>query len=406
MQASRYTFVSTVLIFLLLPSAFFAQTITGVWQTAASQGFSSRYSITSSVVNGRIYVFGGIKGNDILNTLEVYDPGTNKWSTPTTTGTFTPRYGLTSSVVNNKIYVIGGYDDSCLATVEMFDPSSNTWSTPVTTGTFTPRAHLTSNVVNGKIYVIGGVQYDSNQNTIYLNSIEVFDPQTNIWSTPVTTGKLGARATHSSAVVGGKIYVMGGDGPGGHHVDVFDPVMNTCDSIATMLHWRSDATANVLSNKIFFMGGYNGNDVNLVDCFDPGTNSWSTPQTTGTFTAREGLASSVVGNSLYAMGGLSDALGFLNTNEVLNLNTATAAETSRSDIAIFPNPSSGIIAVTGLPENIIKIDVINMLGQTVLELSNTYSSTATLDLSNKPAGLYFAKFITTNSTQVKKIIRR
>jgi len=389
---------------LLFPGSISAQKVTGIWQKESSSGFTPRYSITSSAVNGEIYVMGGIKGDNVLNTMEVYDPAANSWSTPVTTGTFTPRYGLTSSVVDNKIYVIGGYDDTCMSTVEVFDPSTNEWSTPVTTGVFTPRAHLTSNTVNGKIYAMGGVQYDSLQNKVFLSTVEVFDPQTNSWSTPVTTGSLTARSSHVSVVVGGKIYIIAGEGPGAKTVDVFDPASNHWSSPAATITERTASTANVLDNKIFVMGGYVGIDVNLVEVFDPSSNSWDIPDASGTFTAREGIASSVVGKSIYVLGGLSEG-GFLNTNEVFTLSAAGVAEAPESQIVLFPNPSNGSVQVRKLPNDLVSIIVFNIFGEPVITLGSPRSKSETLDLSKFPAGIYYAKFVTTNSIEVRKIIR-
>jgi len=50
-------------------------------------------------------------GNFSANVIDKYDPETNVWTRLKTTGTFTSRFGLTASVVNNKIYIIGGVMD-------------------------------------------------------------------------------------------------------------------------------------------------------------------------------------------------------------------------------------------------------------------------------------------------------
>ena len=121
---------------------------------------------------------------------------TKSWVTESS-GNYIPRQHLTSAVVDGKIYVMGGENDTSneLAVLEVFDPATNTWSTPVTTGTLTPRKSPASAVVNNKIYVIGG----ENQNGP-LNTLEVFDPATNVWSTPATSGdfypRVGCRRSH------------------------------------------------------------------------------------------------------------------------------------------------------------------------------------------------------------------
>ena len=85
-----------------------------------------RWSPASSVVNGKIYVIGGIAvagtGNrQNLQTVEVYDPETDTW----TQGVDIPtqRVGLSTSLVDGKLYAIGGGltpPPMELATVEEF----------------------------------------------------------------------------------------------------------------------------------------------------------------------------------------------------------------------------------------------------------------------------------------------
>jgi hypothetical protein len=63
-------------------------------------------SLSSSVVNGIIYVIGGINGERAFSTVEAYDPATDTWtgktSMPEVRGMFA------TSVVGGKIYAIGG----------------------------------------------------------------------------------------------------------------------------------------------------------------------------------------------------------------------------------------------------------------------------------------------------------
>jgi hypothetical protein len=76
---------------------------------------TARRVLTSSAVNGIIYVIGGISTNT-LATVEAYDPVTNTWSTKANMPN--ARYSLTSSVVNDIIYVIGGVTTVNVSTVE------------------------------------------------------------------------------------------------------------------------------------------------------------------------------------------------------------------------------------------------------------------------------------------------
>lgn len=69
-----------------------------------------RVCLSTSAINGKIYAIGGAKNNfpdyDPLKTLEEYDPETDTWTSRANMPT--PRVFLTSSAVNGKIYVFGG----------------------------------------------------------------------------------------------------------------------------------------------------------------------------------------------------------------------------------------------------------------------------------------------------------
>jgi N-acetylneuraminic acid mutarotase len=300
----------------------------GSWSAASNTGFAPRAWFTTSVVNGKLYAIGGFGDSLLSTTVDVFDPVANKWSILATTGTFTPRGSLASAVINGKIYVIGGMTgpetpDHMSNKLEIFDPSTNTWTTPATTGTFTPRNNLCACVIDGKIYTIGG--FDASND---INTFEIFDPATNAWNTPKTNGTFSPRGAFTAHAIDGKIYIIGGFNnlaPKGHRVlsevDVFDPSTNTWSTpvitgtfTARLLH-----TSGVIDGKIYVIGGTpNIRDpltTNTVQIFDPETNAWNTPATTGTFTPRSYLASGVVGNKIYVIGG-QDTSRVMNLNEV------------------------------------------------------------------------------------------
>lgn len=168
----QYLFI----ILLVLPQILLGQSISGTWTTASSVGFTARYGLTSSVIGGKIYVMSGHTNNGPSDTIEVYDPSVDVWSTPSVTGTFTRRYQHTASVVDGKIFIIGGGTPSLISTIEVFDPATNTRTTPVTSGNFTKRSLLTSSVFANKIYVFGGM-VNTYSNSV--NTLEIFDPANN-----------------------------------------------------------------------------------------------------------------------------------------------------------------------------------------------------------------------------------
>lgn len=75
----------------------------------------------------------------------------------------------------------------------------------------------------------------------------------------------------------------------------------------------------------------------------------------------------------------------------------------RTVINIFPNPSSGIFYLTGIPEHS-QLEICNVLGEKVYRQEISEEITP-IDISAQPAGIYFLKIITgKRSSSVEKII--
>ena len=75
----------------------------------------------------------------------------------------------------SKIYVFGGFNGSYLNKAEVYDPITNRWTAlpPMPTA----RAGLASAVIGDKIYVIGGWSPSAP-----LGTVEIFDTLTQTWS--------------------------------------------------------------------------------------------------------------------------------------------------------------------------------------------------------------------------------
>jgi len=79
--------------------------------------------------------------------------------------------------------------------------------------------------------------------------------------------------------------------------------------------------------------------------------------------------------------------------------------TSLPSVTISPNPTRGIISIQGAPSNDLNVSVMNLLGETVMELKNLNSPDFTLDLSKLVPGTYYIRFSSANSVVTKKIIK-
>ncbi len=131
------------------------------WTTKADLP-TLRSHLATEVIDGKIYAIGGWDRRDGLDTVfssvAVYDPATDTWTKRADMPT--PRWSLASSVVNGKIYVIGGQtiadtgNRQGLQAVEVYDPETDTWTQEVDMPT--ARRGLSASLVDGKLYAIGG----------------------------------------------------------------------------------------------------------------------------------------------------------------------------------------------------------------------------------------------------------
>ncbi len=398
-----------------MPTLLFAQVISGTWRTRSSVGFTARVGTTSSVVNGKIYVIGGtVNTINGLSLVEVFDPATNTWNTPSTTGIFISRLFHTSCVVDNKIYVIGGVDqDHTVPNLQIFDPSSNTWTTPATTGPFLSRFDAACGVVDGKIFVIGGNFIDGS-GFPGSDNVEIFDPLINKWSVPTNiSGVYTHRKNMASCTIGNKIYIIGGDNADNSFgiIQAFDVTSNTWSTLDVTGKFtpRASLTCSVIAGKIFTIGGANFHIASqpyqdTLEVFNPFTSSWTTGMTNGAFTPRYALTSSELDDQIYVMGG-KNGNGILNTNEVFTpILSDVAPPNSNLDIQLSPNPTMGNITISHLPQNIQHITITNILGETMLAQMNPKSTTITFDLSKFTLGIYNVRVTTPSSVIVKKIV--
>lgn len=205
----------------------------------------------AAVVGDRFYVLGGDDSRGSVATNYEYDPRSNSWAvrTPMPTARSAPM----AAVIGGRIYVAGGFPDSAGRTLEAYDPANDRWTSlpPMPTA----RNHIAGGAIGGRLYVVGGRP----PNTLAV--VEVFDPATGAWATraPMPTGRSG----HAAAVVRGCLYVFGGEGnpsvPSGvfPQNELYDPGANVWTSLTAMSSPRHGIGAAVVGDRIFVPGGAN-----------------------------------------------------------------------------------------------------------------------------------------------------
>ena len=259
---------------------------TDTWEGKANMP-TVRSNVSVSVVDGRIYAIGGSKlkkyqvprgfgiESEELPTVEMYDPATDTWTQKADMPT--PRKTKTC-VVDGKIYAVGGWstatEQSKLETVEVYDPATDTWTKAQSMNH--ARCSAAISVVNGEIYAIGGIGWPPNRDpsgqylsSRYLSNVEVFNPKTNQWQE--RTEMSVPKAAHSTSVIDGKIYVMGGYLKEGRKsktlsvIEVYDPATDRWTQESDMLIGKSGHATEVVDGQIYIFGGGPPTSVQVYD---------------------------------------------------------------------------------------------------------------------------------------------
>lgn len=257
-------------------------------------------------VNGQLVTLGGVTGEGISASVEIYSPSTDRWIEGPPMPT--PRREMASVSIGSKIYTLGGWADASTSrAVEVFDIASQSWrlGAPLTRA----RNNATAAVVDGNIYIFGG------WNGEYLDLAEKYDPMTNLWtSLPNMPSK---RDSLASAVIGTKIYVIGGrvNGQSVNTVDVFDTQTHTWETSKALPIGRSKFAATVINNKIYVLGGWNGTEpINRVDVYDPRRDVWDSNLVMST--PRNSHTAALLNGRIYISGGWNGTR-YLNSVESL-----------------------------------------------------------------------------------------
>jgi len=335
----------TVLIFLSVLTIFQGTSLVAannedIWHGRPTMQ-AERYGHAAAVVNGKIYIIGGWNDADeILSTVEEYDPITERWRYRADLPT--PRAGLTAAVVNNKIYAIGGQDRSdepVTATVEEYDPITNQWTSKMSMPT--PQRSFAAAAVGERIYTFGG--WDG---TNVFATVEEYDTNTDTWRTraDMPTPRVGLTAT----TVNGLIYVIGGsEEPDPWYteelgtIEEYDPVSDSWRGLPPMPTNRWLLAATTIGGRLYAIGGqrdyvirenstsyFTDESYQIVEEYDPATYTWQTRanMTTG----RWSFAAVTVGGKIYSLGGVNE-FDWLSSVEVYDPPSYDTDEDSLAD---------------------------------------------------------------------------
>lgn len=193
----------------------------------------------------------------------------------------------------------------------------------------TPRSAMGAAVLGDKIYVVGGQGEKVKKDKI----MEVYDIKSDRWSAgtplPEPLDHLGM-ASHD-----GKLYVIGGTHKYGYSnkLLIYDPSVDKWIEGRAMPAARTALTANFIGGKLYVIGGVDDvhNIVSTNFVYDPTTDTWT--EKAPMPTARHHLTSAVVDGKLYVIGGriygdgipepFAKALSNFDVNEMYDPTTDT-----------------------------------------------------------------------------------
>ena len=208
--------------------------------------------IQGVALNGRIYYIGGLEGfpEPETGTVLVYDPATDSFTRGATMPR--PRGAGGVAVHEGRIYYAGGlHEGEAVPWFDVYDPRTNRWSRLPDM----PRArdHFQAQVVGGRLFAIGGRDTDVGAT---LSENDAFDFSEKKWVTglaPMPT----PRAGYGSAVVDGRIVLLGGERPErtNAEVEAYDPKSDRWSVLEPMAAPRHGIQAVACGGDLYVAAG-------------------------------------------------------------------------------------------------------------------------------------------------------
>jgi N-acetylneuraminic acid mutarotase len=202
--------------------------------------------------------------------VQIFDPKANKWTLGRAMS-FAPGSSATA-VINGQVYVAGGIvGSSTTGRLARYNPATNTWADLAAMPQ--PRNHAAAATDGKKLWVFGGRGPGSGPNNTVANgfdTVQVYDPATNTWKSSATAGSglaplpVGRGGMGKAVFNNGEFYVIGGEtltGPGAtadktyNRVDIYNPATNTWRLGPAMPTARHGIFPLLHAGRIYVAGG-------------------------------------------------------------------------------------------------------------------------------------------------------
>lgn len=249
------------------------------------------------MLNGRIWVIGGLTAAGATTRVDTYDPATDRWSP----GPDLPvaLHHSAAAVYRGEVVVAGG-----------FQAASDLYSRPtdrvlaLRNGAWVdlprlrrPRGAAAADVVGDTLYVVGG-----RDSTVLIGATEAFDGTS--WQ---ERASIPTPRDHLGAVSDGRaLYAVGGrflsPAATADSFERYDPAHDSWTTLAALPTARGGVGVALSGNRVIVAGGEDASSVYpQVEAFDVAGGRWSSLPNDPM--PRHGLALAAVGNAVYALVG-------------------------------------------------------------------------------------------------------
>ena len=275
------------------------------------------------LADGKVLIAGGISGNTLLSSAELYDPVAKTF---TTVGPMNiARYTHTATLLaNGKVLVATGID----ATAQLYDPVAKSFSNTggLNVGRQSPSATL---LPNGKVLIAGGLVNGS----AGIGSAELYDPITGTFASTGGDGLNTPRGAHTATLLtDGTVLIAGGFNVNVTPSDIlasaeiYNPSTSTFTNTGSLTGTRWQHTATLLNDgSVLIAGGFGFNSnpqVNQNTFLATADRYFSTaPLSPIAFTTTASVPGTTQFDDPVSFAGNTNAINVINFNNILPAGT-------------------------------------------------------------------------------------
>jgi N-acetylneuraminic acid mutarotase len=277
----------------------------GRWVTLAPLPLPRSEMCWATAWAGRVHLIGGYGLMQVNRPYHhAYDPAQDRWLDLAPLPLGANHVGV--EAMDGVIYALGGHIDQnrrphreCFA----YDVADNRWRAIAPLSRARGAAGVAG--IGGKIHILGGAIGDTIPTKASIPWHEVYDPRTDRWE--ARADMPGFPLDHKGVVVmDDRIHVIGGRinsfATNVAHHRVYFPESDKWEDRRPMPSPRSGHGAAVMGGRIWCMGGEEtGKVFGQMESYDPATDTWQ--QHAPMPTPRHGLGAAAVGNWVYVAGG-------------------------------------------------------------------------------------------------------